>query len=161
LNYIYIYIYTHTHAYIFVLEHVIYIVIYAYATRIVVAMGSNMLLSTYYISRFLDNGMVLSIALIVSCRSCETIDGEAKAAKEKIVATDDTNKSITFKVIEGDLLKEYKNFVIVFQATPKGEGSLVHWTLEYEKLKDDIPEPNTLLQFLIDVSKDIDAHLTT
>ncbi|XP_062175604.1 MLP-like protein 31 [Alnus glutinosa] len=87
-------------------------------------------------------------------------DGEAKVAKEKIVATDDTNKSITFKVIEGDLLKEYKNFVIVVQATPKGEGSLVHWTLEYEKLKDDIPEPNTLLQFLIDVSKDLDAHLT-
>jgi hypothetical protein len=104
--------------------------------------------------------MVLSIALIVSCRSFETIDGEAKAAKEKIVAIDDTNKSITFKVIEGDLLKEYKNFVIVVQATPKGEGSLVHWTMEYEKLKDDIPEPNSLLQFLIDVSKDIDAHLT-
>ncbi|XP_062146193.1 MLP-like protein 31 [Alnus glutinosa] len=87
-------------------------------------------------------------------------DGEAKAAKEKIVAIDDTNKSITFKVIEGDLLKEYKDFVIVVQATPKGEGNLVHWTMEYEKLKDDIPEPNSLLQFLIDVSKDIDAHLT-
>jgi hypothetical protein len=99
-------------------------------------------------------------ALSVSCRSCETIDGEAKVAKQKIVAIDDTKKSITFKVIEGDLLKEYKNFEIVVQATPKGEGSLVHLTMEYEKLKDDIPEPNTLLQFGIDLSKDIDAHLT-
>jgi hypothetical protein len=120
----------------------------------------NLNYKTYYISRFLGNSMVLSIALIVSCRSCETVDGEAKVAKEKIVAIDDTKKSITFKVIEGDLLKEYKSFEIVVQATPKGEGSLVHWTMEYEKLKDDIPEPNSLLQFAIDLSKDIDAHLT-
>jgi len=86
-------------------------------------------------------------------------DGQAKVAKEKIEAIDDTNKSITFKVIEGDLLKEYKSFKIVVQATPKGEGSLVHWTMEYEKLKEDTEDPNTLLQFAIDVSKDLDAHL--
>ncbi|KAE8076308.1 hypothetical protein FH972_014970 [Carpinus fangiana] len=87
-------------------------------------------------------------------------DGQAKVAKERIEAIDDTNKSITFKVIEGDLLQEYKSFRIVVRATPKGEGSLVHWSLEYEKLKEDVPEPKTLLQFLIDVSKDIGTHLT-
>ena len=88
------------------------------------------------------------------------IDGQAKVAKEKIEAIDDTNKSVTFKVIEGDLLQEYKSFKIVVQATPKGEGSLVHWSLEYEKLKEDVPEPKTLLQLLIDVCKDIGTHLT-
>jgi hypothetical protein len=92
--------------------------------------------------------------------SCEIIDGQAKVAKEKIEAIDETNKSITLKVVEGDLLKEYKSFKIVVQATPKGEGSLVHWSMEYEKLKEDVPEPKTLLQFAVDVSKDIDGHLT-
>jgi len=87
-------------------------------------------------------------------------DGQAKVAKEKIEAIDETNKSITFKVIEGDLLKEYKSFKIFVQASPKGEGSLVHWSMEYEKLKEDVPEPKTLLQFAVDMSKDIDGHLT-
>jgi hypothetical protein len=90
----------------------------------------------------------------------EIIDGQAKVAKEKIEAIDETNKSITFKVIEGDLLKEYKSFKIFVQASPKGEGSLVHWSMEYEKLKEDVPEPKTLLQFAVDMSKDIDGHLT-
>lgn len=63
-------------------------------------------------------------------------------------------------MIEGDLLQEYKNFKIVVQATPKGEGSLVHWIMEYEKLKEDVPEPNTLLQFAVELSKDIDTHLS-
>jgi hypothetical protein len=92
--------------------------------------------------------------------SCEIIDGQAKVAKQKIEAIDETNKSITFKVIEGDLLKEYKSFKIFVQASPKGEGSLVHWSMEYEKLKEDVPEPKTLLQFAVDMSKDIDGHLT-
>ncbi|XP_059445574.1 MLP-like protein 28 [Corylus avellana] len=87
-------------------------------------------------------------------------DGQAKVVKEKIEAIDDTNKLVTLKVIEGDLLQEYKSFKIIVQATPKGEGSLVHWSFEYEKLKEDVLEPKTLLQFAIDASKDIDAHLT-
>jgi hypothetical protein len=91
-------------------------------------------------------------------KSC--IDGQAKVAKEKIEAIDDTNKSITFKVIEGDLLQEYKSFKMVVRATPKGEDSLVRWSLEYKKLKEDVPEPKTLLQLLIDVCKDIGTHHT-
>ena len=39
-------------------------------------------------------------------------------------------------------------------------SSLVRWTLEYEKLNVDDPESNTMLEFAIGVTKDIDAHLT-
>ena len=56
-------------------------------------------------------------------------------------------------------MEEYKNIKINIQATPKGEGSLVHWTIEYEKLHENIVEPNTLLQLGLDLSKDLDAHL--
>ncbi|XP_030959599.1 MLP-like protein 28 [Quercus lobata] len=86
-------------------------------------------------------------------------DGKAKVAKEIIEAIDKENNSVTFKVIEGDLMEEYKNIKITIQATPKGEGSLVHWTIEYEKLHENIVEPNTLLQLALDLSKDLDAHL--
>ncbi|CAN7123048.1 unnamed protein product [Brassica rapa subsp. narinosa] len=43
------------------------------------------------------------------------------------------------RIIEGDLRKEYKNFVLTIQATPKheGSGSIVHWHIEYEKISED------------------------
>ncbi|GKU98018.1 hypothetical protein SLEP1_g11075 [Rubroshorea leprosula] len=88
-------------------------------------------------------------------------DGEAKIAKEKVEAIDPKNNSITFRVIEGDLLKEYKSFIVKIDVTPKGEGSVAHWTLEYEKLKDDVPHPETLLGFCSEVSKELDNHLTS
>ncbi|MFQ6629508.1 hypothetical protein Gotur_006590 [Gossypium turneri] len=89
-------------------------------------------------------------------------DGKAKKAKELVEAVDPDKNLVTFRVVEGDLLEEYKSFVITIQVSPKseGSGSVVHWTLEYEKLHGGIAHPETLLQFVQDVSKDIDAHLT-
>ena len=87
-------------------------------------------------------------------------DGQAKIAKEIIEDIDDVNLSTTFKVIEGDLMKEYKDFRLIVQATPKqGGGTLVHWTLEYEKRKAHTPDPHTLLQLDIDMTKQVDDHL--
>ncbi|XWS63938.1 hypothetical protein CRYUN_Cryun06bG0144300 [Craigia yunnanensis] len=88
-------------------------------------------------------------------------DGEAKTAKQVVEAIDSEKNSITFRMLEGDLMKEYKSFVITIQASPNtgGEGSIVHWTLEYEKLHEGIGHPETLLQFFIEVSKDMGAHL--
>ncbi|PRQ40956.1 putative START-like domain-containing protein [Rosa chinensis] len=59
-----------------------------------------------------------------------------------------------------DLMEHYKSFLITIQATPKGEGCSVHWTMEYEKHHGDITDPHTLLQFAVEVSNDIDVHLT-
>ncbi|KAL9311353.1 putative Bet v I/Major latex protein [Arabidopsis thaliana] len=45
--------------------------------------------------------------------------------------------------------------------TPKeGEpGSVAHWHFEYEKINEEVAHPETLLQFAIKVSKEIDEHL--
>ncbi|KAK8572077.1 hypothetical protein V6N13_047695 [Hibiscus sabdariffa] len=61
---------------------------------------------------------------------------------------------------EGDLRKEFKSMAATLQASSKRDGSgggVVHWTLECEKLHHEIDHPETLLQFLQDVSKDVDA----
>ncbi|CAN1284736.1 MLP-like protein 34 [Linum perenne] len=92
-------------------------------------------------------------------------DGKAKVAKEVIEEIDDVNLSTTFRVIEGDLMKDYKNFKLVVKATPqkKIEGEewcLVRWILDYEKLKEETPEPFSLLEFVVHTSKDIDDHHT-
>ncbi|KAL1189912.1 MLP-like protein 28 [Cardamine amara subsp. amara] len=88
-------------------------------------------------------------------------DGEAKVAKERIEAVEPEKNLIKFRVIEGDLMKEYKSFVLTIQVTPKhgGPGSIVHWHLEYEKISDEVAHPETLLQFCVEVSKEIDEHL--
>ncbi|KAJ8751504.1 hypothetical protein K2173_016732 [Erythroxylum novogranatense] len=90
-----------------------------------------------------------------------THDGLKKTAKEIVEAIDDTNNSTTFRVIDGDLMKEHKDFRFIVQATPKpnGEGSVVHWTLVYEKLNPWTPDPVTLLEFVIHCTEDIDAYL--
>ncbi|KAF3954256.1 hypothetical protein CMV_020376 [Castanea mollissima] len=86
-------------------------------------------------------------------------DGKAVMSKEVIETIDDKNHLVTFKVIGGILKEMYKSFKFIIQATPKGEGSLVHWTLEYEKLNADDPDASSMLQFAVGQSKDIDAHL--
>ncbi|XVE80918.1 hypothetical protein DITRI_Ditri15bG0019900 [Diplodiscus trichospermus] len=90
-----------------------------------------------------------------------TIDGKAKTAKDVVEAIDPEKKSITFRMLEGDILNEFKSYGVTLQASPKsgGEGSIVHLTLEYEKLHDGIAHPETLLQFLSELCNDIDAYL--
>ncbi|KAL1209491.1 MLP-like protein 28 [Cardamine amara subsp. amara] len=88
-------------------------------------------------------------------------DGVAKVLKERIEELEPEKNLITFRVLEGDLLKEYKSFLIRIQVTPKlGEpGSIVHWHVEYEKISDEVAHPETLLQFFVEISKEIDEHL--
>ncbi|WCJ33566.1 MLP-like protein 28 [Euphorbia peplus] len=88
-----------------------------------------------------------------------THDGEKKTAKELVEEIDDVNLSTTLKVIEGDIMKDYKLFKAIIKATPKGKGSIVGLTFEYEKKKPETPDPHTLLAFLVNCTYDIDAHL--
>ncbi|KAL0807443.1 hypothetical protein Bca101_099935 [Brassica carinata] len=87
--------------------------------------------------------------------------GEARVMKERIESIDPENNSVTYRVLEGDVMNEYKSFVITLQVTPKeGEpGSVVHWHFEYEKINEEVAHPETLLQFAVEVSKELDAHL--
>ncbi|XP_009780262.1 kirola-like [Nicotiana tabacum] len=82
-------------------------------------------------------------------------DGKVKVTKQLIEAIDDENKSFTWKVIGGDTLELYNSFTI----TASFENDWATWTFVYEKKTEDTPEPLTLLGFVLDVTKDIEAHL--
>ena len=61
-------------------------------------------------------------------------------------------------------MDHFKSFLTTIQANPKpdgGEGCVVHLTMEYEKHHDEIIDPHTLLEFAVQVSKDIEVHLLT
>ena len=79
--------------------------------------------------------------------------------KDVIEAIDANKNLITLRVVEGDILKEYKTIILTIQAIPKDKGSLVYVTREYERLKGHIPDPHTLIDFVAEVARDIDAHL--
>ncbi|CAF1776473.1 BnaC09g37310D [Brassica napus] len=47
------------------------------------------------------------------------------------------------------------------QVTSKegGVGSVAHWHFQYVKINEKVADPESLLQFAVEVSKEIDAHL--
>lgn len=57
-------------------------------------------------------------------------------------------------------MEKYKSFQITLQVFPKdGEGSLVKWTWDYEKVSDDVPEPTKFRDLAVNITKDVDAHI--
>ncbi|KAI9080480.1 hypothetical protein K1719_037594 [Acacia pycnantha] len=89
-----------------------------------------------------------------------TVDGVPQVAKEVVESINFIDLSITFRVIEGDLLDVYNSFRFILKLTPSIlSGSVVHWTLEYEKPSDHTPDPTSLMKECIQVSKDVDAFV--
>lgn len=56
-------------------------------------------------------------------------------------------------------MKYYKTFKPTFQLTPKGDGCLAKLTIEYEKLRADVPPPDKYFTMMFKMTKDVDAHL--
>ncbi|KAG5609036.1 hypothetical protein H5410_020317 [Solanum commersonii] len=82
-------------------------------------------------------------------------DGKDKIAKQVIDAVDPQKKSITWKVIGGDLLELYNSFTIITSC----DKQWTTWTFVYEKKTEETPEPLVLLGFALDLTKDIEGHL--
>ncbi|XP_073137967.1 kirola-like [Henckelia pumila] len=87
-----------------------------------------------------------------------THDGKEKVAKEIVDAIDEEKKLFKMKVIEGDLLELYKKFDATFHVDTHDDIDLVTWTLEYEKLHEDVEEPLTVLGLCINLTRDIELH---
>uniref|UniRef100_A0A1J3FHB3 MLP-like protein 31 n=1 Tax=Noccaea caerulescens TaxID=107243 RepID=A0A1J3FHB3_NOCCA len=88
-------------------------------------------------------------------------DGEPKVARHRIEAVDPEKNLIKFRVLEGDVMKEYKTFIFTIHVTPKqgGLGSVVKWHIEYERIDEKVDHPETILQYFVELSKEVDEHL--
>ncbi|WMV09390.1 hypothetical protein MTR67_002775 [Solanum verrucosum] len=75
--------------------------------------------------------------------------------KHLVEDVDPHKKSITWKLIEGDLLESYN----YFNAITSCDYQWTTWTIEYEKKTEDTPEPLIHLGFILDLTKNVDAHL--
>lgn len=88
--------------------------------------------------------------------------GNSETANETVEAMDEKTKSITFKAVDGAHLKVYKSVKTTVQVTAKGSTigcSSVKWSIEYEKLNEDYPPPNKYLDFVLILTKHVDAYL--
>lgn len=88
----------------------------------------------------------------------EMMTGNSEGVKT-VESIDEENKSITYKIIDGEIAQNYKVFKSTAQVTPKGNGCLVKWTIEYEKANEDVPTPNKYCEFTTNMSKAVEAYL--
>uniref|UniRef100_A0A7N0UJL8 Bet v I/Major latex protein domain-containing protein n=1 Tax=Kalanchoe fedtschenkoi TaxID=63787 RepID=A0A7N0UJL8_KALFE len=88
-----------------------------------------------------------------------THEGVKKSTKQ-IIEVDDGKYKVVYKITEGHFSEEYSNFHIIYDAIPKPDGgTIVHWIFEFEKPGEETPDPTSLLEYLCDLTKDIDAHI--
>ncbi|XWS69347.1 hypothetical protein CRYUN_Cryun04dG0171500 [Craigia yunnanensis] len=85
--------------------------------------------------------------------------GSIETRKEAIEAVDDKSKTIIYSMLDGDMMKCYKTFKPILNVTASGQGSLVKWTVVYEKQNDNIPAPIKYKDFLVSWNKNVDAYL--
>ncbi|KAL0427001.1 UNVERIFIED_CONTAM: MLP-like protein 34 [Sesamum latifolium] len=88
-----------------------------------------------------------------------TLDGKAQTAKQLLHDIDETKKQIKFKMLEGDLLELYKNMVLAVHVETKGGVDFITWTIDYELINPDNPHPLSVLNWTIEFTKDVEAHI--
>ena len=91
---------------------------------------------------------------------CETTDGKVTTSKETIEAIDEQNKSITYNIFDGDISQHYKVFKLILQVIEKNDGGAsVKWTVEYEKINDNVEPPYGYMEYFDKCTKEMDGHL--
>ncbi|KAG9142300.1 hypothetical protein Leryth_007723 [Lithospermum erythrorhizon] len=80
-------------------------------------------------------------------------------AKDRIEAVDEENQRITFEVIGGEVTNYFKSFKATLQTKFEHPGNFIKWTLEYEKVDENVPTPHNHLEFLVELAKDVDSYL--
>ncbi|QCD85860.1 MLP-like protein 43 [Vigna unguiculata] len=88
------------------------------------------------------------------------IDGKVTTCHESIESVDEEKKTITYKIFGEDIEHRFKGFKAIFEAIDKENGgAIVKWTIEYERLGEEVDPPYGYLEYLHKSTRDIDGHL--
>ncbi|KAI3833096.1 hypothetical protein MKX03_021374 [Papaver bracteatum] len=87
-------------------------------------------------------------------------EGKELVVKETTTYTEET-RTIHHSVVGGDLSNDYKKFdaTLVVNPNPSGHGSIVSWTIDYEKINEDSPVPIPYLALFHQIIEDLNSHL--
>ncbi|XP_062109596.1 MLP-like protein 34 [Humulus lupulus] len=98
-----------------------------------------------------------------SIRQCTYVPtGKSQIDTSMIEAKDEKNKSITMKMLGGEVMKQYSSFIFTVQVTKKSEGgggSIVKLSIECEKQNENVPCPTVYVEFARLFFSAIDAYL--
>ncbi|GAA0174088.1 hypothetical protein LIER_27549 [Lithospermum erythrorhizon] len=73
---------------------------------------------------------------------------------------DYVNKTIKFTLLEGDLMDEFKTFVVTILVDTHGIlHNTVTWNAAFEKMNEDIQNPLTLMDFFEGMTNDVAAQI--
>ena len=98
--------------------------------------------------------------LVVDLYFLEHADGKVSTCKENIEALDEQNRLITYNLFEGDVSQHYKILKLSLQVLDKDDGgAIAKWTVEYEKINENVEPPYGYVEYLTKVTKDADGHL--
>ncbi|KAL1300529.1 hypothetical protein HN51_045178 [Arachis hypogaea] len=88
------------------------------------------------------------------------IDGKVTTCKETIESINEEKKTAVYKLFDEDIDQHYKAFKLVFQVIDNNDGGTsAKWTIEYEKVNDDVEAPYGYMEYFDKFTKDIDAHV--
>lgn len=87
------------------------------------------------------------------------VDGKIQTAKEIIEEVDDETHKIVFKVIESELLQVYNALTIAVHIEDRDNKQVVVWSINFEKVNANIPDPTIYLDMLCACTKDMDAYI--
>ncbi|KAI3971462.1 hypothetical protein MKW92_033633 [Papaver armeniacum] len=84
--------------------------------------------------------------------------------KDKIVAANDETRTLSIRIIDGDLLCMYPKFEYTMTVTPvvtqrREQSSLLKLSVEYEKGNEDVPPPREYTELATSLYKAIAGHL--
>ncbi|MBA0572500.1 hypothetical protein Golob_002838 [Gossypium lobatum] len=85
--------------------------------------------------------------------------GKLETCKEMMEKVNDKDRTLVYKLVEGEIMKAFKSWNSILNVMPMGEGSLVKWTMEFEKQNDDVPDPVKYGEFLTTWAKNVDTYL--
>ncbi|XP_027911981.1 MLP-like protein 28 [Vigna unguiculata] len=89
-----------------------------------------------------------------------TVDGRVETCHERIESVDEQKKRIAFKIFGEAIDAKYKVYKLIFEAIEKDDGSgAIKWSVEYEKVSEDVQPPYMYLEFYDHLTEDVDAHL--
>ncbi|KAL4294349.1 hypothetical protein HN51_045171 [Arachis hypogaea] len=89
------------------------------------------------------------------------IDGKVVTCNETIDIIDEHKYLMIFNLFDGDISKNYKVFKLAFQVSDNSNNSTtsVTWTVEYEKINNDVEAPYGYMEYVDKCTKEIDAYL--
>ncbi|TKY68574.1 MLP protein 43 [Spatholobus suberectus] len=65
-----------------------------------------------------------------------------------------------YKLFGGDIDHQFKVFKLIFQAIDKDHGgAIIKWTIEYERIGEEVDPPYGYIEYVHKCTSDIDGHL--